>query len=487
MEIIQTEKKFYDRCAELKFLRDKYENLQKGEFGVIYGRRRMGKSELLRKFLKKVKTRKIYLNVIDSNKKGLMNTLSAKINETYKETLKINEWKDFFDYLAEKTKSESLVFVIDEFQRIYDFSKDFVFHLQEYWDSLLKNRRIMIIICGSSMSMMHKIALEEKGPLYGRKTFEYNLKQFRYLDFREMFKEYSEEDKIKIFSIFGGTPKYLDDFKYSNLELFEAFSKIVLSNNGSLYDEPLNALKFELKNPERYVAILRAISEGKVESKEIADFIGLENTEISPYLKNLSELLDMAESNNPLFGKKRTKRYKIKDNLFRFWYKFVYPNREHIEIGNIKFILDKIKKEFDSYCGRIFEDIIREFFIFMNGRVIKNKKINFEECGKWWEGNEDIDLVLKSKSGVVFIEAKFRDKKMGIDCFEELKRKSLQTSASGRFSYIIISKSGFEQDLIDKKIPDLLLLSLNDLTEILDNETKREVEIQEELIKYFEL
>ena len=377
MEIIQ-EKKFYDRCSELKFLREKYENLQKGEFGVIYGRRRMGKSELLRKFVKKVKTKKMYINVIDSSKKSLMNTLSTKINETYKETLKISEWKDFFDYLVEKTKSESLVFVIDEFQRIYEFSKDFVFHLQEYWDSILKN-------------------------------------------------------------------------------------------------------------PERFIAILRAISEGKVESKEIADFIGFENFEISPYLKNLSELLDMIESNDPLFGKKRMKRYKIKDNFFRFWYKFVYPYRAHIEIGNTKFISDKINKEFLDYCGRIFEDIIKEFFIFMNGKIIKNKKIDFEECGKWWEGGEDIDLVLKTKSGTIFIECKFKEKQIGLDCFEELKRKSLKSSASGKFSYILISKSGFEQNLIDKKISELLLLNLDDLTEIMDSETKREVKKQEELIKYFDL
>lgn len=486
MELIQ-EKKFYDRYFELKFLREKYENLRKGEFGIIYGRRRMGKSELLRKFVKKVKTKKMYINVIDSNKKSLMNTLSIKINESYKETLKINEWKDFFDYLVEKTKSESLVLIIDEFQRIYEFSKDFVFHLQEYWDSVLKNRKIMIIVCGSSMSMMHKIALEENGPLYGRKTFEYNLKQFRYLDFREMFKEYSEEDKIKIFSIFGGTPKYLDNFKYSNLPLLEGFFNLVLSANGPLYDEPLNALKFELKNPERFVAILRAISEGKVESKEIADCIGFENFEISPYLKNLSELLDMIEPNDPFFGKKRMKRYKIKDNFFRFWYRFVYPYRAHIEIGNTKFISDKINKEFSDYCGRIFEDIVKEFFIFMNGKTIKNKKIDFEDCGKWWGEGEEIDLVLKTKSGAIFIECKFKEKKIGLDCFEELKKKSLKCSAGGKFSYIIISKSGFEQNLIDKKISELLLLDLEDLTKIMDSETKREVEKQEELIKYFDL
>ena len=258
---------FYDRCNELKFLKEKYDNLIKGEFGVLYGRRRMGKSELLRRFLKKIKTKKMYINVIDANKKNFMDTLSKKVEQTFGGTFKISKWSDFFEYLVEKTKEESLVFVIDEFQRINSFAKDFIFALQEYWETHLRKRRILIIICGSSMSMMHKLALEEKGPLYGRKTFEYALKQFKYIDFREMFKDFYEEEKIKIFSIFGGTPKYLDDFKSSELTFLEGFEKLVLSSNGSLFEDPLNALKFELKNPERYVAILRAISMGKVETK----------------------------------------------------------------------------------------------------------------------------------------------------------------------------------------------------------------------------
>lgn len=445
----------------------------------------MGKSELLRRFIEKVKDKKIYVNVIDSNKKEFMETMSKKIEETYEETIKIRKWDDFFEYLSEKSKEEKLLLILDEFQRIDRFSKDFIFGLQTYWETHLRNKKIMIIICGSSMSMMHKLALEEKGPLYGRKTFEYNLKQFKYVDFREMFKEMDEVDKIKIFSIFGGTPKYLDDFKSSEEDVFEFFNKNVLSLTGQLYNEPLKALKFELKNPERYESILRAISLGKVETKEIADFIGLNSKEISPYLRNLSELLDIIDISNPLFGKKRMMRHRIKDNFFRFWFRFVYPYREHIEFGNTSFILKRIEKEINTYTGNIFEDIIKEFFIFMNGKKLYDKKIDFVGCGKWWEGTEDIDLVLKSKSKTVFIEVKYQEKKMGSSCFEELKRKSDKTSASGRFEYIIVSKSGFEQELIDRKIPNLLLLDLSDITKILDEETKRETEVQLELKNWF--
>jgi hypothetical protein len=480
-------KDFYDRYSELDFLKNRYENLKKGEFGVIYGRRRMGKSVLLRRFIRKIKKNAIYIDIIYSNKKDFMRALSTKIEEAFKETIKIEEWPDFFNFITEKSKHDKVLLIIDEFQRIDSFSKDFTYFLQHSWDEQLKNNKIMLIICGSSMSMMHRIALEEKGPLYGRKTFSYPLKQFKYLDFREMFKDYSEEEKIKIFAVFGGTPKYLSDFKYLNKNLFEAFSYLVLSENGSLFDEPINALKFELKSPDRYISILRTISLGKVESKEIAESIGLENYEISPYLKNLIELLDIVEADDPLFGKKRMKRYQIKDNFFRFWYRFVYPYRELLNWGITDVITKRIEKEFDTYCGRIFEDIVKEFFIFMNKKKIKGRKIEFDECGKWWEETEDIDLVLKSKSKTVFIETRFRKEKVNSECFEELKRKSQKTSARGRFEYIIISKSGFSQELIDRKIPNLLLLNLDDLKNIMDEETKREVEIQADLKKWFDI
>ena len=125
MVVIQ-EDKFYDRCSELRLLKEKYDGLSKGEFGVLYGRRRLGKSKLLRKFLSKISTKKIYVEVIDANRKDFMRTLSNKIEETYNEIVQINRWSDFFGYIVEKSKSESLVLVIDEFQRLNSFAKDFI-------------------------------------------------------------------------------------------------------------------------------------------------------------------------------------------------------------------------------------------------------------------------------------------------------------------------------------------------------------------------
>ena len=482
------ERKFYDRQKELNILKKKFDNLNKGEFGVIYGRRRTGKSELLRQFYSKLnKSEKLFITITSSNKNDFMNSLSKIIKENFKEEVKINKWSDFFDYLIEKNKSKKILLIIDEFQRINNFAKDFYFSLQDYWDSKIKYNKFMLLICGSSMSMMHRIALEEHGPLYGRKTFEIHVKPFRYIDFREMFKDFSEEDKIKIFSIFGGTPKYLEDFKYGNdKDCIEAYKKNVLSPNSVLFEEPLNALKLELKNPERYISIIKAISEGKEETPEISKNIAVSNNLLSPYLRTLTYLLDIIEPNDPLFGKARNKRYKIKDNFFRFWYKFVYPYREHIEIGNSKFVVDKILRDFDSYCGKIFEDIVEEFFIDMNGKKINNKKIDFEEIGKWWEDGEDIDLVLKCRTETIFIEVKFRDKEIGFEQYNDLVAKSKKTSASGRFNYFLISKKGFKEDLLKNKPSNLTLLSLDDLTNIWENETKNMTNPQESLTNYFQ-
>jgi len=482
---MEKQKTFFDRFDELDLLRDKFENLRKGEFGVLYGRRRVGKSELLRKFSRKVKCNKIFLTITFQSKAELKRALSKKIEECFGDIVKISEWKDFFDYIAEKSKNEKFLFILDEFQEIDKFSKDFILSLKQYWEESLIKNKIMIIISGSSMSMMHRLALAEKGPLYGNKTFTLPLKQFRYTDFREMFKEHSEEEKVKIFSIYGGTPKYLTDFKESGLTLHESIKELVLSDKGSLYDEPINALRFELTNPERYISILRSISMGKEELNKISDSLEIKQNQISPYLRNLSELLDIIRPANPLYGKKKKARYKIKDNFFKFWYKFVYPFQEQIQSGIIEPPMNKIYKELEDYCGRIFEDIVAEFFLLMRGKKIKNMEINFDEYGQWWENDEDIDLVLKSKRMTFFVEIKFTNKLVGSRVFEELKDKSLKTSASGTFKFILISKKGFEKELIDRKIPNLLLLNLNELSKIFDEETKRETEKQAEIKEWF--
>ncbi len=486
MVIQARERIFYNRKNELNLLKRKFDNLSKGEFGVVYGRRRTGKSELLKQFYLRVQNQdKLFITVTSANRNDLMQQISDKIKDSFGDTVKINKWADFFDYLISRSEVKKKLLIIDEFQRINNFAKDFYFALQDYWDSKLKNSKFMVLICGSSMSMMHRIALEEHGPLYGRKTFELHIKPFKYMDFREMFKEFSEEDRIKIFAIFGGTPKYLEDFKYSGIsDYLKAYESVVLTQNSALFEEPLNALKFELKNPERYVSILKSISEGKMESPEIAQSIGEGNNILSPYLKTLTSLLDITEQNDPLFGKGRNKRYKIKDNFFRFWYKFVYPYREHIEIGNSRFITDKISRDFDSYCGRIFEDIIEEFFIYINGKKIKGKKIEFEKIGKWWEAGEDIDLVLACRNEIIFIEVKFKDKEIGFECYNELVEKSKKTSASGKFSYFLISRKGFKEDLIKNKPSNLLLLSLENLREIWDEESEKILNAQESLLSF---
>ena len=123
----------------------------------------------------------------------------------------------------------------------------------------------------------------------------------------------------------------------------------------------------------------------------------------------------------------------------------------------------------------------------MRNKKIKGVDIIFNEYGKWWENDEDIDLVLNNKSSCTFIEIKFQNRKVGSKTFEELKEKSLRTSAKGKFKYIIVSKSGFDEELINRKIQDLILLDLEEITSIIDEESKREKELQTEITEWFNI
>ena len=177
------ERRFYDRQNEMKELKTKFDSISKGEFGVIYGRRRTGKSELLRQFYGNVtNTDKIFLTITSTNRNDLKAVLGESIKKSTGEEVKIERWDDFFDFILERSESKRVLIILDEFQRLNNFAKDFYFSLQEAWDAKLKYAKVMLLICGSSMSMMHRIALEEHGPLYGRKTFEIQVSPFKYMD-----------------------------------------------------------------------------------------------------------------------------------------------------------------------------------------------------------------------------------------------------------------------------------------------------------------
>ncbi len=463
---------FYDREQELNLLKREFVSLQSGKMFVVYGRRRVGKTELIRQFIKSVPENKMYFYVDLVEKQGLLDSLSKSVQEQMGETRKFADFIDFLTFIG--TKSEAgFVLVIDEFQRFLEVSPSFITQLQNYWDQELKNKKIMLILVGSSIGMIQKITNSKAGALYGRAT-RIRISPFTYADFRLMFKELSEEEKIITYSVFGGTPYYLEKVKKIEGDIQKKIFELVLKKGAELFEEPKNLLEYEnVRIHAKYNSILQAASAGKENIKEIQDFTGIDANTMPAYIKRLDELLELLGRKEPVLGKERLGRYGLKDNFFNFWYKFIFPNQTALNLGNRKIVEDDIKENLNAYVGRVFEGICKELLIVYINQELNGYLLDFENIGSWWNRTgEEIDIVAynyKSKR-IVVGEVKWTNSLLDIDVVDNLIRKSNLIHFSGEYKFLFISKNGFTERALSRiKEIHAIHLSLKDIERLFED------------------
>lgn len=465
-------KDFFNRKNELGILKAKHDGLKNGQMLAIYGRRRVGKTELVKEFLSKLPNKeKLYIYIDLSSRQEILNTITASAHDQLGETIRFGNFDEFFAYLKKKAEHGRFVLAIDEFPRILGIAPEFITKMQNEWDSRLRHERIMIILVGSSIGMMQKVTESKAGALYGRAT-RLKVSPFRYADFRLMFSELTEEQKMERFAVFGGTPYYLA--KTKGIESTrEAIINLTLRRGGGLAEEPRALMEFEnVRAHAKYNSILHSIASGKDTLKEIADFTKLKNTVMPAYIKKMDDLLDIIGKNDPMLGKERTGKYTIRDNFFRFWYRFIFPNQTQLSLGNEKAVMKAIDGELNSYTGRIFEDVCRELLTLYLNRKIKGIDISFDGIGAWWDRNtNEVDIVANSKKErkVYVGEVKWTSHPCGVDVLNSLIEKSRMIPLSGTYHFILISKSGFTEECISKMNQiNALHLDLKDVQRLFD-------------------
>ena len=409
--------KFVDRNAELDFLRERY-NSGKAELIILYGRRRIGKTYLLRKFLEEVGGVYLLAEENETNLEDFSSRLAGYFNDPFLRENPIQNWGAFFTYLAGKS-GERLVVVIDEVQYLAKAERGFLSTLQKYWDLYLANTKIMLILCGSLVSFMEGI-LSAKSPIYGRRTGAWKVDEIGFFDLLE-FHPIDLETVIKVYGVFGGVPQYWADYNPEK-DFWDNIRTLILSKGAKYYDEPKYLLKEELRDVSRYFSILRAIALGYTRFGQIADRARIETKSLGKYLNVLEEMGYIREE-RPIVGKERTV-YRIKDNFFNFWFRFVFPRRDEIEMGFD--VVGGIKGEFNNYLGFIFEDIARQFLMTLNraGKL----PFRFTKIGRWWHKNEEIDLVALNETErmALFVEAKWKSlsERESRGILKDLKRKA---------------------------------------------------------------
>lgn len=397
-------KLFINRIDEIKLLEDRYRS-GKAEFVVMYGRRRVGKTALILKFLEDKEG--VYLLARETSDTENLKRFSQKIAEYFEDNFLLKNpfrnWDAFFEYLAKI--DDRFILAIDEFPYLVKANPALPSILQEYWDIKLNNTRLFIIICGSAVSMMEKL-LGYKSPIYGRRTAQLRLKPLSFFQIREFFPSYDWEDLVKVYGILGGIPAYLLEFddRFSVEENLMRYLKV----DSILYQDALFILREELEDPKNYFAIIEAIAKGRNTLGEIVNETGLDRSLVGKYLSVLREL-DIVRREIPITEsyKSRKGRYFINDFYFNFWFRFIYPNADLIESGSSELLLDIIMREFDQYLGIVFEDVAKQFLIKLNKRGMLPFK--FTKIGKWWYKNKEIDLVAlnEKEERVLFVEVKW--------------------------------------------------------------------------------
>jgi len=455
--------KFINRKKELEFLEQKYKS-NKAELLILYGRRRVGKTELVLKFCES-KNYFYFMGRLESKEdtiKRFNNLFIEKFKDSSLLNSPLSNFDAIFDYLVEKA-NERIIFVFDEFPFLVDRFPEIVSILQDKWDSKLKKSKIMLVLLGSSVGMMEKYALDYKSPLYGRRTGQWKLDKFNISHLKEFFPKYSQEHLIYVYSVIDSIPGYLNLFD-TNKSIWENISEKMFSKGEFLYEEVEILLREELRDPSNYMSIISAISGGLNSFNEISQKTNLDKTMLSKYLGvleflNIIERLQSITESSKDKLKSKKSLYVIKDNFYDFWFKFVYLNKQEIEKGNKK-IVDKIKRDFELYVSFKFENYCKEF--------LENKFFEeYSSFGKWWYKDNEIDIVAlnSEKKKILFGECKWSE---NIDALEILKKLDEKTKKVNWFlekrgeEYVLFAKS-FKKKLNEFNGKKVYCFDLKDL------------------------
>ena len=331
---------------------------------------------------------------------------------------------------------------------------------QRIYDEKLKDKNIMIILCGSLISMIYSETLAYESSLYGRRTAQIKLQPIKFKYYNKFFNNKPIQDLIELYSITGGIPKYILSLDGDKSALYNIKNNIFDKNN-YLYSEPKFLLQEEVNDLSRYFSILNAISIGHTKMSAISSYLQINAGGLSPYISKLIDL-NILEKEAPITENiENTKKvlYKIKDNYLKFWFSYVYPYQSYLEIENLTYIKNKIENEFDLYVSKIYEDLARE-------SIWENAPFPLLKVGRWWDKEIEIDIVgLGENNKIVFGECKYSKKLIGLNILNELKEKSkkvIWNNDKREEYYILFSKSGFSEDLIElaKNTSNIILKKL---------------------------
>jgi hypothetical protein len=450
---------FINRKTELDLLKQCYRS-NRAELFVLYGRRRVGKTELLHAFCAD-KPHIFFIATLSSDSEQLATFSQQVYGFTHAETpsgFTFPSWEAAFQALVDLPMQPKPIVILDEFTYLISGNKAIPSIVQKVWDEKLKNTQVMLVLCGSYIGMMEAEVLSYQAPLYGRRTASTLLQPMDLASSALFFPSYTTDEKFIAWAIIGGMPYYLRTFQDSQDVFANIRQHILDAQRGTLFNEPRFLLMEELREPRNYFSILRSIAQGRTRLSEITQGAGIGNvTTVARYLDILQQLRLItrrvpATETQPEKSKKGI--YQIDDHFLRFWFRYVHPNQSSLDLGLVDAILQqRIKPDLDHFIAAAFEEAAITF----TSRLAQAGELNFfpERIGGWWDRDAEIDVLainLSEKLALVG-ECKWTVHPVGVKVLDNLKQKAeilIKNHKIKQVKFALFSRNGFTAELEDR-------------------------------------
>lgn len=433
---------------------------------LIYGRRRVGKSELIKQILRESDIPGLYYECKQTTELHNVDSLSVLIAGSFHlPKPAFGSMEEVLDFLFERSCREKLIIVLDEYSYLRDCVKGMDSILQSLIDKYSDVSFVKLILCGSFVDIM-KSLLYNENPLYGRVDLTINLKPMDYLESALFYPGFSNEDKVRLYSVFGGIP-YYNRLIDSALTVRENIVELIASPGARLENEVSMYLKSEISRIINANEVFDALSRG---FSKYSDILSQSHVSSGPAMVDVLDKLirmEMVEKQVPINDENNRKKvsYHIVDNLSLFYYRYVFRYLSQMNVMEPETFYDRyIGEDFETkYVPHVFETICKQYLIRLNRRGLLEEP--FEKIGKYYyddparKRNGEFDIVTKDAGGYIFYEAKFRREPVSEEMIREEIRQ-VEDTGLHCYKYGFFSRSGFT---VKKR--DLILITLEEMYE----------------------
>lgn len=447
---------FWDRQQELRTMEREYSRAG-GSLIVIYGRRRVGKTTLIKEFIKD--KRAMYFladeRLENIQRRRFQAVLSDFTGDPLLARVTAGDWDTLFELLIQRVDwSTKVVLVIDEFQYLAKTTPGFPSFIQGLWDEKFKDMNVMLILCGSLVGMMRRLCLDSGSPLYGRRTGQFRVRPLQFTDYLDIF-DAPFNELVPLYAVTGGVPRYVEMLWHEGHDLLEQIQVHVLEPGSALYDEPRFLLTGEVNETTTYFSILQTIGAGDHKIGHIARTLEMPTNRLSAYVQTLEDL-NFIERRTPVTAGSQSRQglYDISDLFARFWFRYVFPNQSYLEIGRTANVEAQLRATFDSeFVAAVFEECCASYL----WRMADRGDLPFvpQRVGRWWAGDCEIDLLAlnRESNDILFGECKWGQQPIGIDVLKSLYDKARQVGwqrDERREWFVLFSRAGFQEALLER-------------------------------------